>query len=456
MPRQRRQDEQQQIEDALRAVGQTRVLEIERGIRHRVAPVFGLLFGTAPVLVVADENTFAAAGKDVWDGLQRAGCECSNPFIFDEPDLVADFRHVTTLQQRLAAQAEVIPVAVGSGTINDLTKLAAHQVGRPYMVVATAASMDGYAAYGASITRNGFKRSISCSAPVGILGDLDVLESAPAAMNAAGYADLLAKSVAGADWIVADVLGVESIDATAWEMLHSRLRTWIEDPSGVRQGNSQAVYRLMLGLTISGLAMQWTQTSRPASGAEHQFSHLWDMQQLTYRGASPAHGFKVGIGTLASSALYEQLLEEPLEQLDIAAALDRWPDEAEVENVLQRSFASPVLVERAREEMACKYVNLRELGAQLQRLQVIWPQLRRRLSDQLLSFDQLREYLADAGCPTTSVGIGVSTARLRQSYVDAYYIRRRFTVLDLATRTGRLEKILGRIFGPGGRFGAQR
>ena len=100
--------------------------------------------------------------------------------------------------QEALGSVEAIPVAVGSGTINDLTKLAAHRLGRPYLVVATAASMDGYTAYGASITANGSKQTFDCPAPRAVLADLEVIAGAPGGMNASGYADLLAKNVAGA------------------------------------------------------------------------------------------------------------------------------------------------------------------------------------------------------------------------------------------------------------------
>ena len=50
---------------------------------------------------------------------------------------------------------------------------------------------------------------------------------------------------------------------------------------------------------FGGFAMQSSKSSRPASGAEHQFSHLWDMQHHTHNGVAPSHGFKVGVATLA-------------------------------------------------------------------------------------------------------------------------------------------------------------
>ena len=92
-------------------------------------------------------------------------------------------------------------------------KLAAHRTGRQYLCVATAASMDGYTAYGRRSRTTGSKQTFDCPAPRAVVADIDVIAAAPPELTASGYADLLAKITAGADWIVADALGVEPIDA---------------------------------------------------------------------------------------------------------------------------------------------------------------------------------------------------------------------------------------------------
>src|SRR5690606_29293880 len=131
------------------------------------------------------------------------------------------------------------------------------------------------------------------------------------------YADLLAKVTAGADWLVADAIGVEPIHAAVWDMLQPHLPQWISNPEGIHSGSIEATECLLEGLIIAGLAMQAAKSSRPASGAEHQFSHLWDMEHHVWRGEEPSHGFKVGIGMLASSLLYEQLLAANPQHLPI-------------------------------------------------------------------------------------------------------------------------------------------
>ena len=123
--------------------------------------------------------------------------------------------------------------------------------------------MDGYTAFGASITYQGSKQTFNCPAPMAVVADLDVICAAPEEMNASGYADLLAKTTAGADWLVADALGVEAIDRTAWAIVQGGLREAVADPAGVRNRNPEAVRQLTEGLMLSGFAMQ-SATVQPA------------------------------------------------------------------------------------------------------------------------------------------------------------------------------------------------
>jgi glycerol-1-phosphate dehydrogenase [NAD(P)+] len=219
------------LERALHAARDTRFLAVDGGIRHGAAGVFASVFGARTAMIVADERTFAAAGRDVEDSFRRAKHACDPPFLFG-PDLSAGSTSVQGLHSALGS-VQAIPVAVGSGTINDLTKLAAHRLNRPYMVVATAASMDGYTAYGASITHQGSKQTFDCPAPRAVLADLEVIARAPGGMNASGYADLLAKNVAGADWILADAMGVEPLDPSAWDTVQGLLRSWVVEPEQI-------------------------------------------------------------------------------------------------------------------------------------------------------------------------------------------------------------------------------
>ena len=241
----------QRLSSALRVARETQACVIGSGVLAEVPTLFNDCFGAQEwqPLVVADPRTMAVAGESV---KQALGAES---MLLDAPQLYAEMVHVETVMARLAQQNRFVPVAVGSGTINDVAKLAAGRLGRPYMVVATAASMDGYSAYGASITAKGLKQTFSCAAPRAIVADLEVMRLAPPEMVAAGYADLLAKVVAGADWLLADAIGVEPLDKVAWGIVQQGLREVLAEPAAIAAGEHGAFGRFVEGLMLGGIAI---------------------------------------------------------------------------------------------------------------------------------------------------------------------------------------------------------
>ena len=438
------------IDAALRQVSDTRCLRIGTGVLASVNDVLSQCFEQRLSIVVADENTFAAAGKLVNEQLQAAGRAVGAPIIFPgRPALYADFDNVLALEQAFQAH-DAIPVVVGSGTLNDLTKLAAYRAGRQYLCVATAASMDGYTAFGAAITKAGFKQTMACPAPRAVIADLDVLLRAPPELKASGYGDLLGKVTAGADWLLADALELEPIDRRAWSLVQDSLRAWTAHPDRLRDGDPEALTDLFEGLTMTGVAMQLSASSRPASGSEHRFSHLWEMQSGH---AAALHGFKVGVGTIAAAALYERLLARDLTRLDIDSLCRAWPSRTEVEQAVRQGHDHPQLAENAVAESLAKYIDAKALQARLRLLQERWPALREQLQAQLLPAGQLQSLLQAAGCPTEPTAIGVSWSQLRASYNLARTIRSRYTVLDLVAETGLLSACLEELFAPGGFWG---
>ena len=441
-------EEERLLDRALGAARDTRFLAVGSGARHDAARAFNSAFGDVSAVVVADDRTFAAEGREIVDCFRREGVDCGEAFRFG-PEVYAEHGFVEQLQDALGL-TEAVPVAVGSGTINDLTKLVAHRLGRPYMAAATAASMDGYTAYGASITYRGSKQTFDCPAPRLVLADLDVVAAAPPGMNASGYADLMAKGVAGADWILADAAGEEPIDPEVWATVQEFLPSWVESPGGVALADPETLRRLTVGLMMSGFAMQAARSSRPASGADHQFSHLWDMQHHTHDGAAPSHGFKVGIGTLASLQLYEFLLSRDLDHLDVDAAVAVWPSRERVAARIAELFGAGELAAKGARRPGRNTRPPSALRLQLERLRDGWPALRDRLIRHLRPFRDARAMLREAGCPSEPEEIGISRDRLRQSFEQAYYIRRRFTVLDFARRLGVFESAMDAMFGTGG------
>ena len=439
------------ITAALADATDTHSVVVGPGALGEVPEVFGRSFGDRPAVVVADEHTWRVAGELVQRHLAAAGRPTVQPYRFPPGRFVyADYGNVETLREALRGH-DATPVAVGSGSLNDLVKRASHELGRPYLSVATAASVDGYTAFGAAITRDGYKQTLACPAPRAVVADLEVLIRAPAAMTASGYGDLLGKVTAGADWLVADALEVEPIDPKVWSLVQGPLREAVGRPAELAAGDPDAMGRLIEGLICSGLAMQAHASSRPASGAEHQFSHLWEMEGLGQDRQPPLpHGFKVGVGTVAIAALYERVLARDLGALDVPARRATWPTPEAVEAAVRAAHTTPGLVEAAVTESLAKHADADRLGRRLALLGERWPALRGRLAEQLLPARRLRDMLTAAGCPTGPAELGLGRSAFAETYRRARMIRRRYTVLDLAAEAGVLDACLEELFAPGG------
>lgn len=435
--------------EALKSARETRGLLVAAGALEKTAEFFKTYFPGRVAAIIADSITFGVAGKRVLEVLRKNGVTCVEPFIFTDPKFYAAYNYVEELEAALKLH-DAAPVAVGSGSINDVTKLASHKVGRQYMSVGTAASMDGYTASGASITYKDSKQTFGCPAPLAVLADNEILRHAPREMTASGYADLSAKLTAGADWIVADALGIEAIDATAWRMAQAGLRDALGGADAISKGDADAIGRLTEALMLGGFSMQWTVTSRPASGAEHQFSHLWDMQHHTHNGKAPSHGFKVGVATVTITALYEFLLTQPIEKLDVETCVAKWPSLADFEKQIRTRYASENFVDKVVEEFRAKYPTAEVLRERLTKLRSAWPQLREDLRQQLIPYQKLKSMLSTVGAPVEPEQIGITRQRLRDSFVQAWYIRRRFTVLDVIYQMQLADQCLEHLYGANG------
>ena len=439
------------IDDALTTATDTLAALISRGAVSETGRLFTEVFGEATALVVADQVTWRVTGQAVVDSLVASGVTCLEPYVFaSPPTLYAEYGNVETLRDHAAATDAVI-VVVGSGTLNDIAKLASGELGRPYGVVATAASMDGYAAFGASVTRDGFKITRTCPAPALVLASLDVMATAPARLTASGYGDLIEKVPAGGDWVVADALGIERIDRDVWNLVQPSLRHALANPAACAAGDLTAISALAEGLLLSGLAMQAAQSSRPASGAGHNFSHQWEMEGHGLDWEPPlTHGIKVGLGAIASCALYEAVLMLDVSGVDPEARAAEWltpeQDVARVTALQPRA----AIREPAIAESQAKYVPASEVADRVRAIKAAWPVIIERVRPLLLSPAEVASRLQLVGAAYHPAQVGISQDRMRRTYLQAQTIRARYTMFDALYELGLLGEVVDSLFAPGG------
>ena len=402
-------------------------------------------FGDHAARLVADANTWTAAGAALEGVLRSAGISVEAHVLPARPKPKPSVELASDLMEFLSPD-DAVPVAVGSGVINDVVKYAAFRLGRPYLCVATAASMDGYTSAGAPLSEKGFKKTIQCRPPRAIIGDLDVLCAAPRDMSGWGYADLAGKIPAGADWILADALGIEPIDSIAWPMVQDHLRAFLSQPDGVAEGNRQAVENLFAGLAVVGFAMEAHGSSRPASGADHQIAHLWEMQGIKHGGEAVSHGACVAIGSLAVLKLYDWFLRQDIGRLDIDVALRAAPGFPEKVDAIRRAFGASEIAERSIDEVRMKHVESSVLHTRLARLVSCWTELKSRLATQIMDPDAFAAMLEAAGAPSTASDIGIGTQQLRRTILDSRFLRSRYTILDVLEESGLLQGAVDALF----------
>lgn len=256
------------------------------------------------IVMICDENTYEAAGKKVENLVPGLITIILNP-----ENLHADEHGVEALEKELVKHSGIdFMIAVGSGTIHDITRYHAYEKNLQFLSIPTAASVDGFVSTVAAMTWHGFKKSFTAVSPIFVLADTNIYSKAPLRLTASGVGDLLGKYVSLCDWKISHAVTDEYISWPVVEWEYEILQDLCDNLDGIGSGDIQAYENLMYGLLLSGLAMQMIGNSRPASGAEHHMSHLWEMAAIN-EPIDFYHGEKVGVGLCLVSAVYKRALE---------------------------------------------------------------------------------------------------------------------------------------------------
>ena len=250
-------------------------------------------------VAIYDENTYLAT-----KGIHPSA---SYEIILTAENLHADNHGIELAEKQLPAKCDYL-IAVGAGTIHDITRYLAHKYSIPFVSCPTAASVDGFCSSVAVITWNGFKNTFTAVAPKLVIADLDVIVNASKRLTNSGFGDMIGKFIALTDWQIANVLTGEYLCPKIFDLTKTATQAVIDSVNGVKNQEITAYEKLTYGLLISGLAMQMLGYSRCASGAEHHISHFIEMNPKVLGVNSTAlHGEKVGVGTLIACKVYHEL-----------------------------------------------------------------------------------------------------------------------------------------------------
>lgn len=379
------------------------------------------------VLLIADRRTLNAAGENVLKSLRESQISADLFIIPDASggsptadDITRDF----ILENSPHAD---LYIAVGSGVVNDLVKWISFIRKKPYITVATAASMNGYASSNVAATIEGLKVLFQAEACRAVFADPQVIAEAPDQLTAAGLGDVLAKTVSSADWRLNKLLFDDYYCQFSIDLLKDLEPIYLNNPEGIKARNPEALGALFNALLYSSVAMTMTGTSSPASGGEHLISHTLDMLAVRDGIHHDLHGRQVGIGSILGAAIYERILdmEKPV-FLEVPENID---------NAFWGSLSA--IVEK---EYLAKLPRIDKATAFLGQ-QANWNKFRDMIRPELVPARKLKECLQKAGAAHQfSDLIFGDKALTRDLFVDvvknANQMRQRFTILDIAVMTG--------------------
>lgn len=270
--------------------------------------------GLKQVVIAADANTYKAAGEEVIRSLEAEGIIASLCLLKpnEQGDVAADELSVMELFLETAPVQSDALIAVGSGTIHDITRFVSHRMCIPFVSVPTAPSVDGFTSAGAPLIVRGVKKTIPAVAPIAIFADLDILTRAPQPLVAAGFGDMLGKYTSLFDWKFSHHTGGEPYNEQAAGITENALESCVKHVREIADRSEAGISILMTALIESGIAMLLFGQSHPASGAEHHLSHYWEMEYLRRGKRALLHGAKVGAAAAEISKLYHQAADEGL------------------------------------------------------------------------------------------------------------------------------------------------
>jgi glycerol-1-phosphate dehydrogenase [NAD(P)+] len=257
--------------------------------------------------IIADENTYQAAGKSLSEILKETGISISLSVIKPDEnnDVVADEQSLVQALLEIPVETEVI-IAVGAGTLHDIARFCSAKMKLPFISVPAAPSVDGFTSMGAPLIVRGVKTTFQMCAPIALFADLSVLKASPRKMVAAGFGDMLAKYTSLADWKFGHLAKGEPYCPLVAAITREALESCVEKVEKIAAADEEGIQILIEALIKSGLAMLIFGQSHPASGGEHHLSHYWEMEFLKRKRPAVLHGAKVGVSTVLLAEVYKE------------------------------------------------------------------------------------------------------------------------------------------------------
>ena len=398
-------------------------LNVGRGVISDLPKMLEAM-GVSRPFVVCDDNTYKAAGERVCELLKEAAIPYQLYIIPCQSDRLKPAEwEVGSVIMHFDPACDVL-LGVGSGVINDICKVVGHAVGRKNAIVGTAPSMDGYASNSSSMEVNHVKVSLYNQAPSGILLDVDILAQAPMRMLWAGLGDMIAKYIALCEWRMSNLIIGEYYCQDIADLMRAALNKVMSAADKLTARDPEAVQAVAEGLVLAGIGMAYAKISRPASGLEHYFSHMWEMMALERGEPYDLHGIQVGVGSLLTLNMYRDIRKiKP----DTAKAREYWQKMTPErwENQIRAIFGKTAPEIIALEAVYHKNDPAKH-EARLSRTIENWDQILRIIDEEIPDFDQIYGVMARAGMPLMPRDLGISVEDAVNAFIGARDVRDKY------------------------------
>ena len=300
------------------------------GVFNQIADTIKLLNGRC-VCIIADGNTYEVAGARAEKLLEAAGITFHTVLFPSRERLTPDEAALGHIVAALNPEDDLI-LTVGSGTLNDLSRLVSFRTGIPYIIAATAPSMDGYASTVSPLILCGEKVTLPGTYPAAIVADTSIMKDAPMEMLTAGFGDIIGKYNSDTDWRLSSLVNAEHYCKTCAGLVSQAVKKCAENGARLKERDEDAVNYVTQALILSGVAMGLFCDSRPASGAEHHISHYWEVDALSKGMEHSLHGNSVSVAAVITAHLYELAKPYLPKELEV-------PDKATIMSVIASAGA---------------------------------------------------------------------------------------------------------------------
>lgn len=399
--------------------------------------------GARTVFMLADENTYACAGAKTEEFLKNAGITVKK-YVYPTREVIEPDEKAVGSAVMHYSDCDMV-VGVGSGVINDIGKIVSALANKTYMIVGTAPSMDGYASATSSMARDGLKVSLPSKCPDIVVGDLDVLCNAPMDMIRAGVGDMLAKYVSICEWRIATLLCGEYYCEKVADMVRTALNEVVTLAPKLMQRDKEAVKAVMNGMVLSGIAANYAGISRPVSGLEHYFSHVWDMRGLDKGTPVYLHGIQCGSATAEVARLYEYLKTvTPNKQkaLDFVASFN-----VDEYNKAMYEFVGAGSIAMAEQEKKEGKYDKQKHAVRIEKIIDNWETILKIMDEETPSYAKITEILTQIGAPINASALDKNNEEIAKTLTFSKDIRDKYVASRILWDLGITDEAIDALYG---------